>query len=80
MNWQPIETAPKDETSVLILTMEYKKRVVTEAYFQKDEDEEYVDDGGYWVPVTLSIHGCGCCRGSYPKPTHWVPLLDLPTT
>lgn len=70
MNWQPIETAPKDGSDILILTSEYEKRKVTSAYYESEDDT--------WVPVKLSVHGCGCCRGDYPKPSHWMPLPEPP--
>lgn len=58
--WQPIETAPKDGTKILI----FAEGVVTEAHYDID----------YWKPIWLDVHGCGCCGGDNPKPTHWAPL------
>lgn len=31
-----------------------------------------------WDPVTLDIHGCGCCAGEHPIPSHWMPLPKPP--
>ena len=66
MEWQPIETAPKDGTSILI----YAEDSVIEAYFSDDLNE--------WSPVTLDCHGCGCCGMDYPTPEYWMPLPDAP--
>lgn len=31
-----------------------------------------------WDPYWLPVFGCGCCGGSDPEPTHWMPLPEPP--
>jgi len=65
MNWQPIETAPRDGTNILVLM----EGVVIEASWQ---------GSGYWVVSCVSSHGCGCCGSDNEEPTHWMPLPAAP--
>lgn len=67
--WQPIETAPKDGTSVLLLIGEeaIQGHWVT-----------YKNIPSEWKVISLSSHGCGCCSSDDPAPTHWMPLPVLP--
>jgi len=66
--WQPIETAPF-ETAVLI----WADEGVIEASLER-KSPTLVE----WVPITLDYHGCGCCGGGSPEPTHWMPMPELP--
>ena len=64
--WQPIDTAPKDGTSVLIAFVEKghpQKPFVGEAEFRGT---------GWWWP---NDYEGGCIT---PAPTHWMPLPDPP--
>jgi len=49
MNWQPIETAPKDGTGVLV----YSNGRVVSAYFSKSQDEwlEVIHDYSFYDPT-----------------------------
>ncbi len=75
MEWQPIETAPKDGDPILIYKPD--ERMVGEytmsAYW--DDDQEG------WVPVG-GIHRLGyrsSATNSYQGyPTHWMPLPEPP--
>jgi hypothetical protein len=58
MQWQPIETAPKDRTSVLIAT---EDGLVTEVFFEDDK----------WMLFCAGIYDCYWLS---EKPTHWMPL------
>lgn len=69
--WRPIETAPKDGTPVLLYVKEYSSTVTIEGWWQGGLD-------GNWACVWLDVHGCGCCSGSDPNPTHWMPLPPPP--
>jgi hypothetical protein len=63
--WQPIESAPKDGTAVLLL-------IEGEAI-----QGHWVTHGNTpseWKVIRLSSHGCGCCSSRNPNPTHWQPL------
>lgn len=64
--WQPIETAPRDRT-VILLWDDYDKVVVSG---QWDVDE---DDRGYWS--AYGHYRMMACR----KPTHWMPTPAGPT-
>lgn len=65
MNWQTIETAPKDGTHILL-------------FIEDQAVEGWWDDSwNEWSVATLSIHGCGCCSSSNEAPTHWA-VLDTP--
>ena len=67
MNWQPIETAPKEGTAILV----YDGDIMTTAAWNKmfyDEDPE-------WVILTYDDWDLDSPRFS---PTHWMPLPDPP--
>lgn len=62
--WQPIETAPKDGTEVLL-------------FDAKDAPNEYVgfyDEGGYWCYSELLVQDV--TGAAYP--THWMPKPENP--
>ena len=63
--WQPIETAPKDGTDVLVVA----DGVVSEA-------EYWGDDRGWWLANTAPTDYID----SQVWPTHWMPLPPPPTT
>ncbi len=69
MTWQPIETAPKDGTPVLLL---YDQEAIQGHWSETDTH------GGEWKPIWLSVHGCGCCGSDDKPPTHWMPLPEPP--
>lgn len=69
--WQPIETAPKDGSYILLLIDD-----------TAIEGNWYVDFGypkGKWSVAQLSSHGCGCCGSEDSPPTHWMPRPPMPT-
>ncbi len=68
MTWQPIETAPKDGTPLLLFG-----RV---AYSQ--ELAQYVGFWGRWDSAGGEFE-TWICSGPHWKPTHWMPLPDPPT-
>jgi hypothetical protein len=63
MEWQPIETAPKDGSNVLVI--EAGNSVPVVAYWDNDMDGGW---WGYWQTEQLNPH----------KPTHWMPLPAPP--
>lgn len=65
--WQPIDTAPKDGTSILIYTGEG----IVEASYQYGNWEQ--------APCYATYEGCGGVALSC-KPTHWKPLPQPPVT
>ena len=72
-NWQPIESAPKDGSRVLLAFDGTKNRVHIGHYL----DSQTVEYGK--VVRTTSEWFCGFARyGEVPEPTHWMPLPDAP--
>ena len=66
IEWQPIETAPKDGTDMLVMTGE-TMHVVRWINIHGDFDYWAVDD---------NKHGPFTLRGK--APTHWLPLPETP--
>jgi hypothetical protein len=73
--WKPIETAPKDGTSVLVFPGIWNNKNISIAKF--DNDKYARKPKPYWSRdddmnrVTNSRNN---------PPTHWMPLPDPPTT
>lgn len=65
--WQPIETAPKDETVLLFWPASYVGAYVTGRRYR---------DGGPWKTNIDGLIETAGGRG----PTHWMPLPTPPTT
>lgn len=66
MEWQPIETAPRDGTSI---KMRGRYRALSDGPLI-EVDGRY-DSGGY-------TEGWETDRGAHFNPTHWMPLPDPP--
>lgn len=75
-DWQPIETAPKDGTEILVsrLYQTGKRKRIPEICYWHETIEEDKYDKKYW-----------CVGGDYygikwlaPNPTHWMPLPEPP--
>ncbi len=74
MTWQPIETAPRDGTEVL-LALKGKHRACL-GYWIDSEDVRYgksVRKRQLW-----SVESMWILHGDEPEPTHWMPLPELP--
>lgn len=68
--WQPIETAPKDGTRLLI----YSPENVAVAHW---EEWEQLDYGGWLILEKETSHGIIECSCIYYA-THWMPLPKPP--
>jgi len=89
MNWQPIETAPKDRTDVLVLLNCAGVAVVHIAFWRSREEWELsgqycggwdsLEDWEGWWSYTENSVGQSKLDGLW-FPTHWMPLPPLPTT
>lgn len=67
MDWQPIETAPKDGTSVLLWDGEFQ--------FTGEWMVEAIDGSHWWIATLHGQKQVACD----PQPTHWHPLPPPPT-
>lgn len=69
MNWQPIETAPKDGSEIL-LSVKYPA--------PKHSKEYRLTELGEYVLKSKHQSGCFMLAGDNPlflgKPTHWMPV------
>lgn len=74
-NWQPIATAPKDGTEVLISGHAFnhpgRGRYVTTAIWCADDLWRHEDD------IMNYLDDDQPCGGCHP-PTHWMPLPEAP--
>ncbi len=71
MDWKPIETAPKDESYVLVKQSDVLEPSIYVACF----DPAWGGDG--WWLVCDGKNAELPLRG--PEPTHWLPLPKPPT-
>lgn len=67
MEWQPIDTAPKDGTRILVYDAFYAGRI---AVCQFDSYFEWVERGADYA---TEVWGLG-----EMSPTHWMPLPEPP--
>jgi hypothetical protein len=68
--WQPIETAPKDGTYILVAWTEWPIQLVTRFthYHNLDSGDVTIYPGFWQSPA----------GGALKTPTHWMPLPDPP--
>lgn len=82
MTWQPIETAPRDGTDILVY---YEFATVPIAHIARWDDGEMWDStgfssqeeaAGWWSNIEsfVSQHKLS----GYNTPTHWMPLPEPP--
>ena len=69
MNWQPIETAPKDGTEIL-LHFRYSAL--------REEPESFVSSGWWFSSPKQIDDGWLTDHGFIGEPTHWVALPKPP--
>ena len=71
VEWQPIETAPKDGRELLL----FDGYVYLGSW---TNDSNYPDEPKQWFDNSYDDYSCG--YASTPlKPTHWLPIQTLPT-
>ena len=77
MKWQPIDTAPKDGTHILIIipyTEEWRKPTVAIARWYNDSyNRKYRKPRPYWQWDEMRV---GSQREL--QPTRWMPLPEVP--
>lgn len=70
--WQPIESAPRDATPILIYTPGHDRKPVCEAWWAHD----YEGGPGYWMtPIGPAGRGYTILEKAV---THWMPLPAPP--
>jgi len=78
MNWQPIETAPKNKSVLVVLHDQQHVAWLQDDATDpdRDEDDDYESDLNQCWCVTDNKLGPFALRGG--KPTHWMPLPEPP--
>jgi|APMI01.1.fsa_nt_gi hypothetical protein len=76
MHWQPIETAPKDGTDVLLFFPECNRHVWLGSY---DVFETLLNGITQNTHEGWSIGMLGANAAERKEPTHWMPLPDPPS-
>lgn len=71
--WRPIETAPKDETAVLL-----GERTWSRAYEGRWMQGNLTTVIGAGRPITRREGWWLSCNGTLAEPTHWQPLPEPP--
>lgn len=73
--WQPIESAPKDEGSVMLYGEGFGYRAWMCGYFKS-----FSDGSSGWITSVIYTEPQDTWRGSGPTPTHWAPIPRPPQT
>lgn len=74
--WQPIETAPKDGTDVLVMYMHIDTQIVHNAFWLYDEFDEDPRETGWWSYEHSEVSRIKL--DDWMTPTHWIPLPPAP--
>lgn len=74
-NWRPIETAPKDGSSILLFIPGFECRKVYCGYW--DDDRYAAKPKPYWSNDAERWLGKVSVRSN--TPSHWMPFPDPPT-
>lgn len=82
MTWQPIETAPKDGTWILVwggkTDEEYPD--IPEKEKSRPVIAQWIDDDAWVTDHKWQFaYYNGCHHGEYMNPTHWQPLPETLT-
>lgn len=75
MEWQPIETAPKDGTDVLVMYMHIETQIVHNAFWL--DNENFPEQLSGWWSYDKSEVG-RVLLDDWMTPTHWMPLPTPP--
>lgn len=75
MSWQPIITAPKDGTDIIVMYMHIETQIVHNAFWLADEGY-YNDPAGWWTYTRSEVSRE--LLDDWRTPTYWMPLPDAP--
>ena len=74
--WQPIETAPRDDTNVIVMYVSIQTQCVFNAFYASLENGWDPEDEGWW---SYEHNEVGRIKlDGYMTPTHWMPLPEAP--
>jgi len=77
MEWQPIETAPKDGTDILVMYIHISTQCVFNAFWIKHEEGlNEPEDEGWWSYVWSEVGRT--LLTDKQTPTYWMPLPQPP--
>jgi hypothetical protein len=70
--WQPIESAPKDDSPVLVTARDGKRTIVGEAHFDP------ANEAWWWAGENWGDYHAESLPARGWRATHWMPLPDPP--
>jgi len=73
--WQPIDTAPKDGSQLLLFCGDYEPPFFVGSFTWIDLPKDHED---YWEGWSFSEEILANHCGAEPEPTHWMPLPATP--
>jgi hypothetical protein len=74
--WQPIETAPKDGTDVIVMYMHIETQCVFNAFYASEGHGWEKRDVGWWSYEHSEVSRI--LLNDFMTPTHWMPLPPPP--
>lgn len=74
--WQPIETAPKDGTDVIVMYMHCETQCVFNAFYASEEHHWEKRDVGWWSYEHSEVSRIRL--DGFMTPTYWMPLPPVP--
>ena len=73
-NWQPISTAPKDGTRLMLYGCEFRRHWYGTGYYFKGVP----GDGEGWIAHSFLTQPHNDSSGTF-QPSHWMPLPEPPS-
>lgn len=76
MDWEPIETAPKDGTDIIVMYMHIDTQIVHNAFWISEEEGCGHSPEGWWTYTHSEVSRE--LLDDWRAPTHWLPLPPNP--